>query len=246
MFSRLIRNIPTKGIQNTTKQPISKSNPSIFISLHPVNRVHTNRNEQSLSTKIAMFTGNVQMLSQNDRVMKRIWEKRQKRLTNATNKFLAKFQKENFKIKCVELYVRGAGSFDDTQDNTQRDVHISLRGIAHTSVVLIAENQLAFLLDRVVEGIRLTELKIDDTTQKIAECHGFKPHEMVKINSYENIDLTSTQIAEFIHQESQRPYHVLMNSCVQFAIYFHQQFLIARKMRQAYKLLKEKQIIYRM
>lgn len=239
MFPRLVRRIPLANVQNSVRQRVVRNTSSMLAFHQPIQwqiqSMHTNRNDQSWSSKIGMLTGNMQMTTNESRIMQRVWEKRQKKLTKATDKWLTKFRDENLKIKSVELYIRQAGSFDDSEDNAQRDVHISLRGIAHTSVILKAENELVFLLDRVVEGIRLTELPIDENAQKIQKCNKFKPDEMLKINSYD-IDLTSKQIAEFIEEEAKRPYHVLLNSFVQFAMYFHARFLYAYKLRKAYRL----------
>jgi len=137
-------------------------------------------------------------------------------------------------FETAEIYIRKAGSFDDAEDNGQREVHIALRGIAHTVVVLKSGEQ-SFLLDRVVEGIRLTELKINDETLQIEKCNKFKPEEMVKLSTYNDIDLSSVQIAEWIKKESETEYNVIRNNCVQFSFYFYQHFLSGLKLQRFIK-----------
>merc|ERR1719410_1041500 len=136
--------------------------------------------KSSISHSIGMLTGNTSMTSSSSttnkskRIMDRVWEKRKKKLQKATNLILSRFETESMKFDCIELYIRKAGSFNESEDNAQKEVHIALRGIAHTVVVLKSGSS-AFLLDRVVEGIRLTELQMDEETQCIEACARFKP-----------------------------------------------------------------------
>jgi len=193
---------------------------------------------KSMQESFGMLTGNAAMANKGNRIMQRVWEKRRKKLEKATNGILETF-KSGLKFESAEIYIRKAGSFDDSQDNAQKEVHIALRGIAHTVVVLKAGNQ-RFLLDRVVEGIRLSELKYDEEKQVIEKDNKFKPEEMVKLSTYNNINLSSIKIAEWINKESKTQYNVIRNNCVWFSFYFHQQFLSGLKMQQFYNSLKDK------
>eukprot|EP01084_Bolivina_argentea_P282987 484550_1 len=113
----------------------------------------------ALTTSIP--TGSGSGSERDSRIMERVWQKRKDRLQKATKSILEKFQSKDLKIGSVEIYMRNGGSFDDTDDNAQRDVHIALRGIAHTVVVLkLNDGKSCYLLDRVVEGIRLSELTL--------------------------------------------------------------------------------------
>jgi hypothetical protein len=185
----------------------------------------------SLAQSIGMFTGNAALTSKNDRIMQRVWEKRKQRLVRATTGILEKFKSKKINFETAEIYIRKAGSFDDAEDNGQREVHIALRGIAHTVVVLKCGAE-SYLLDRVVEGIRVTELQMNDETRKIEKCNKFKPEEMVKLSTFKNINLSSVCIAEWINKESQTQYNVITNNCVQFSFYFYQQFLSGLKAKQ--------------
>eukprot|EP00484_Ammonia_sp_Unknown_P011485 CAMPEP_0197052248 /NCGR_PEP_ID=MMETSP1384-20130603/26753_1 /TAXON_ID=29189 /ORGANISM="Ammonia sp." /LENGTH=114 /DNA_ID=CAMNT_0042484925 /DNA_START=112 /DNA_END=452 /DNA_ORIENTATION=+ len=99
--------------------------PSLTSSISP----------QSVIQQIGMFTGNQKLSTKQDRIMERVWEKRKQKLWKTTSVTLDKFTTEKINFEAVDIYVRGAGSFDDAEDNGQRDVHIALRGIAHTVVV---------------------------------------------------------------------------------------------------------------
>jgi len=192
--------------------------------------------------RLGMLTGNTKIDNKNSRVMQRVWQKRQKRLMKATNAVMEVFRTKEIQFKSAEIFVRKAGSFDDSEDNAQREVHIALRGIAHTVVVLkSADSSNTFLLDRVVEGIRLTELKVDkEDSNKIEKCSKFKPEEMLKLSTYNNIGLSSLDIADWIDMQSKTEYNVLTNSCVQFSFYFHQHFLSGLKTRQVLKAMRTK------
>eukprot|EP01084_Bolivina_argentea_P160225 279031_1 len=191
---------------------------------------------ESMTESINMLTGNTTQISKNDRIMQRVWEKRKQRLFKATNNILEKFQTKNIKFQTAEIYIRKAGSFDDDEDNNQREVHIALRGIAHTVVVLKCGTE-SYLLDRVVEGIRLTELSMNNQME-IEKCNKFKPEEMVKLSTFNNINISSNVIAEWINKESQTQYNVIRNNCVQFSFYFYQHFLYGMKIKQLINQLK--------
>jgi len=211
---------PTQKIKKSGRWFSAIPMPSLSSSISPI------------TESIGMFTGNASMANKNNRVMQRVWQKRQQRLMKATSHILERFKTGNLKFESAEIYIRAAGSFDDSEDNGQREVHIALRGIAHTVVVLKTGDQESYLLDRVVEGIRLTELKINQKTQKIEQCNKFKPDEMVKLSTYKNIDLSSNKIAEWINKESQTEYNVISNNCVWFSAYFYQNFLAGLKVQQ--------------
>mmetsp|Transcript_1711 Transcript_1711/g.1432 ORF Transcript_1711/g.1432 Transcript_1711/m.1432 type:complete len:287 (-) Transcript_1711:935-1795(-) len=212
--------------------------PSLTSSISPREMMPAIPGYKSMTESIGMLTGNTTMANKGNRVMQRVWEKRQKKLEKATNGILETF-KSGLKFESAEIYIRKAGSFDDSQDNAQKEVHIALRGIAHTVVVLKAGNQ-RFLLDRVVEGIRLSELKYNEETKVIEKDNKFKPEEMVKLSTYNNINLSSVKIAEWINKESKTQYNVIRNNCVWFSFYFHQQFLSGLKMQQFYHSVKGK------
>ena len=214
--------------------------PSLTSSISPREMIpgYIENGYKSMTESIGMLTGNTTMANKGNRVMQRVWEKRQKRLAKATNGILETF-KTGLKFESAEIYIRKAGSFDDSEDNAQREVHIALRGIAHTVVVLKAGNQ-RFLLDRVVEGIRLSELKYNEETKTIEKDNKFKPDEMIKLSTYNNINLSSIKIAEWVNKESKTQYNVIRNNCVWFSFYFHQQFLSGLKMQQFYQSIKEK------
>ena len=213
--------------------------PQIASSLSPKDMI-----PKSVTESIGMFTGNTTMANKGSKIMQKVWEKRQKKLAKATNEILEKFAAGNgIDFKSVDIYIRKAGSFNDNEDNAQKEVHIALRGIAHTVVVLkTGNNDTTYLLDRVVEGIRLTELKYNQETKEMEASNKFKPEEMIKLSSYQNINLSSLKIAEWIDNESKTKYHFLRNSCVHFSFYFHQHFLAGLKMQQFYHSLKEKMI----
>jgi len=166
--------------------------------------------------------------------MDRVWEKRKKKLQKATNEILCRFESESMTFDNIELYIRKAGSFNESEDNAQKEVHIALRGIAHTMVVLKSGSN-AFLLDRVVEGIRLTELQIDKDTQCINECNRFKPNEMLKISAYNDVGLCAHDLSKWINDESQTKYNMITNSCVHFSFYFYAHFLYGFKTKQFVK-----------
>jgi len=209
------------------------SMPSLTSSISPKEMIPSYKTMQE---SFGMLTGNAAMANKGNRIMERVWAKRQKKLEKATNGILETF-KSGLKFESAEIYIRKAGSFDDSQDNAQKEVHIALRGIAHTVVVLKSGNK-RFLLDRVVEGIRLSELKYNEEKKIIEKDNKFKPDEMIKLSSYNNINLSSGSIAEWINKESKTQYNVISNNCVWFSFYFHRQFLSGLKMQQFYQSLK--------
>eukprot|EP01084_Bolivina_argentea_P105778 189428_1 len=68
----------------------------------------------------------------NSNIMQRVWKKRQEKLFKATSNVLNTFKNKNLTFSNVEIYIRKAGSFDDSENNKQKEVHIALHGIAHT------------------------------------------------------------------------------------------------------------------
>merc|ERR1712228_744665 len=160
--------------------------------------------------------GSTSMTIKSKRVMERVWEKRQKKLQKATNLILSQFESKSMNFDSVEVYIRKAGSFADSDDNAQKEVHIALRGIAHT----------------VVEGIRLSELTLNAHTQCIEASNRFKPDEMYKISAYNDMELSSLDIVKWINTESQTKYNMITNSCVHFSFYFYFHFLSGIKTKQ--------------
>lgn len=175
--------------------------------------------------------------AKSERIMERVWQKRQQRLLKATSGVMDTFKSKNMSFESAEIYIRKAGSFDDAEDNGQREVHIALRGIAHTVVVLRCGDE-AFLLDRVVEGIRLTQLQTEAESRAIVSCAKFKPDEMLKLSTFDGVALSSRDIAEWVEVEGRRRYHVLFNSCVNFSLYFYQRFLCGLKAQRAVQALR--------
>ena len=108
---------------------------------------------------------------------------------------------------------------------------VALRGIAHTVVVLRSDDG-TFLLDRVVEGIRLTKLAVDAQTGEVEECPKFKPSEMLRLSTHRQLGLSAAAVADWIEVESKNEYNVITNSCVNFSYFFHQHFLRGLKTRQ--------------
>jgi len=237
-----IKPIHTKKQTKTTTTTPKKPKLSRWFSTIPLPSLTSSISPKSITESFGALTGNATMTNKNDRVMQRVWAKRQQRLFKATSGILEKFETEHVNFETAEIYIRSAGSFDDAEDNGQREVHIALRGIAHTVVVLKCGKE-SYLLDRVVEGIRLTELKINDETLQIEKCNKFKPDEMVKLSTYNNINLSSVQIAEWIKKESQTQYNVITNNCVQFSFYFYQHFLSGLKIQQFIKSFTAKQTL---
>jgi len=188
--------------------------------------------------KLGVFVGNSAMANQNSRVMQRVWAKRQKQLRKRTGAVMDIFKSEALQFDSTEIYVRTAGMFDDAEDNGQREVHIALKGIAHTVVVLRSSSGGIYLLDRVVEGIRLTELTVDPETGDIETCPQFKPQEMLRLATHRNLGLSGSDVCEWIESEGEREYNVITNSCVNFSYYFHQHFLRGLKTRQFVDSLK--------
>jgi len=186
---------------------------------------------KKMTERLGQFVGNSAMAHQNNRVMQRVWAKRQQRLYKATSAVMEVFRANAMRFESAEIFVRTAGMFDDAEDNGQREVHIALRGIAHTVVVLKSECGSTYLVDRVVEGIRLTALSLDDEGQ-IEECPKFKPAEMLRLSTYRNLTLTGAEVADWIEEEGKNEYNVITNSCVNFSYYFHQHFLRGLKTRQ--------------
>lgn len=184
-----------------------------------------------MTERLGQFVGNASMANQNSRVMQRVWEKRQKRLYKATNAVMEVFRSKSLQFESAEIYVRTAGMFDDAEDNGQREVHIALRGIAHT-VVVLRSNEGTYLLDRVVEGIRLTELSVDASTGEVEECAKFKPNEMLRLSTHRQLGLSGSRVADWIEVESKKEYNVITNSCVNFSYFFHQHFLRGLKTQQ--------------
>jgi len=168
--------------------------------------------------------------------MARVWQKRQQKLLKATSAVMDTFRTQNLSFSSAEIFIRNAGSFDDAEDNGQREVHIALRGIAHTVVVLRCGEE-AFLLDRVVEGIRLTALEVD-SEGAIVSCAKFKPKEMLRLSEFEGLSLSSRDIASWVEVEGARRYHVLLNSCVNFSFYFYQRFLCGLKAKRAVQSMR--------
>eukprot|EP01084_Bolivina_argentea_P090226 162619_1 len=179
-------------------------------------------NIPSLNQSNGMVTGDQSMTTQRSLIMRRVWEKRKARLYKSTRETLRHFEAQNMTFDTARLYIRASGSFDDSKDNAQKEVHIALRGIAHTVVVLQSSHG-TYLLDRVVEGIRLTDLEINEETQTITKCNKFKPDEMVQLWTFNDINLTSDSIADWINQQSQTEYNIITNNCIWFSFYFWQQ-----------------------
>lgn len=175
--------------------------------------------------------------AKSERIMERVWQKRQQRLLKATSGVMDTFKSQNLSFDSAEIFIRKAGSFDDAEDNGQREVHIALRGIAHTVVVLRCGGD-AYLLDRVVEGIRLTQLEVEPQSGAIVTCAKFKPNEMLRLSAFEGVGLSSREIAEWVEVEGRRRYHVLLNSCVNFSFYFYQRFLCGLKAKRAVQALR--------
>eukprot|EP01083_Nonionella_stella_P080573 221490_1 len=196
-------------------------------------------NLPQLTQSIGVLTGNQAMSTKHDRIMNRVWEKRKKKLYKSTSETLSHFEAQNMKFDTAQLYIRASGSFDDSEDNAQKEVHIALRGIAHT-VVVLQSGPVSYLLDRVVEGIRLTELEINPETQTIMKCNKFKPDEMVKLGTFNDLNLYSSAIADWITQESQTEYNMITNNCVWFSFYFWQHFLLGLKTQQRFHSMKRK------
>jgi len=216
---------------NTQQNTMTQTSSSRWFSAVHLPSLTSSISPQSVIQQIGMFTGNQKLSTKQDRIMERVWEKRKQKLWKTTSVTLDKFTTEKINFEAVDIYVRGAGSFDDAEDNGQRDVHIALRGIAHT-VVVLKSNSICYLLDRVVEGIRLTELEINPQTNTIVECPKFKPHEMVKLATFNDIELSSPAIADWVEEESKTKYDVIKNNCVWFSFYFYQQFLYGRKLQK--------------
>eukprot|EP01083_Nonionella_stella_P070129 187473_1 len=173
---------------------------------------------QTQGAKLALTSWFKPSFSHNKRddIMQKVWAKKQQRLSKETGAILQELAQNSVRFESAQIYIRKAGSFDNADKKAQQ-VHIALRGIAHTAVILKCNKNKMYLLDRVVEGIRLIELK-DMNGSK------FKADQMMKLSSSSEIDLCSTQIADWIQSESQRKYDALTNSCVQFAFYFYLQF----------------------
>jgi len=177
--------------------------------------------------------------AKSERIMARVWQKRQQKLAKATSAVMDTFKTQNLCFSSAEIYIRKAGSFDDAEDNGQREVHIALRGIAHTVVVLRHGGD-AYLLDRVVEGIRLTQLEVEPESRAIVTCAKFKPNEMLRLSAFEDVSLSSRDIAEWVEVEGARRYHVLLNSCVNFSFYFYQRFLCGLKAKRAVQSVRSR------
>jgi len=162
----------------------------------------------------------------NEEILRRVWQKRENRLKKTTGVSIERLNGVDVAVKNVEFWIKNAGSFDETQDQTkQSDVHIALRGIAHTVVLLQLEDKAWYLLDRVVEGIRLSPLETNNSTH-FGKCTKFDPKEYKKIKSYNNVrDLSSKNVVDFVQEHSKTKYHSITNSCVQLSWYFYQQFL---------------------
>ena len=247
---------PIRGAPMTNFKVCYRTNSNLPNTSHPTPETpvdslesNTPRTSGGMNTPTTLpkerqgiLTGYTKMPNKKIRIMERVFQKRKKRLMKATNAVMEVFKTQDIQFKSAEIFVRKAGSFDDSEDNAQREVHIALRGIAHTVVVLRSANSTnTFLLDRVVEGIRLVELKVDkDDNNKIEKCSKFKPEEMLKLSTYNNIGLSSQNIADWIDMEAKTEYNMLTNSCVHFSFYFHQRFLSGLKTRQFFEALKTK------
>jgi len=200
-------------------------------SLSTISSFTSSLSPKKMTERLGQFVGNSAMAHQNNRVMQRVWAKRQQRLYKATSAVMEVFRSNALQFESAEIYVRTAGMFDDAEDNGQREVHIALRGIAHTVVVLRSECGSTYLVDRVVEGIRLTALTVDGEGQ-IEECPKFKPQEMLRLSTYRNLALSGAAVADWVEEEGKNEYNVITNSCVNFSYYFHQHFLRGLKTRQ--------------
>merc|ERR1719384_617315 len=111
---------------------------------------------------------------------------------------------ENLRIKSIEIWTKSAGSFID---NSQRKkIHIALRGASNTSVVLkLHGSDSCFMLNRVSNGIRLSQLPLNDDGESIADCNLFKTQEMVKLFKCENItNLPINRISELLNDEESK------------------------------------------
>merc|ERR1719233_1067758 len=155
---------------------------------------------KAMTERLGQFVGAAAMANHNNRVMQRVWAKRQQRLYKATSAVMEVFRANAMRFESAEIFVRTAGMFDDAEDNGQREVHIALRGIAHTVVVLKSECGSTYLVDRVVEGIRLTALTVDGEGQ-IEECPKFKPQEMLRLSTYRNLALSGAAVADWVEEE---------------------------------------------
>jgi len=216
--------MPSMNLPSMALPSISAALPSLpsLSSLSP----------RAMTERLGQFVGAAAMANHNNRVMQRVWAKRQKRLHKATSSVMAMFRAEAMSFESAEIFVRTAGMFDDAEDNGQREVHIALRGIAHTVVLLRESNtQRLFLMDRVVEGIRLTELALSESGA-IEKCAHFKPAEMLRLSMHRNLALPAADVADWVEAEGKNEYNVITNSCVNFAYFFHRHFLRGLKRRQ--------------
>jgi len=73
---------------------------------------------------------------------------------------------------------------------------------------------------------------LDAATGDVVECPQFKPHEMLRLATHRNVDLSGGDVADWIEAEGKREYNVITNSCVNFSYYFHQHFLRGLKTRR--------------
>jgi hypothetical protein len=176
--------------------------------------------------------------SKTAQMMAKVWKKKQERLSKKTGASLAELEANPGVFDEVEIYVRSTGSWDQNEEHS-REVSIALRGFAHTVVVLRNKKGGCYILDRVVEGIRLSPLELASDGHSISKCAKFAPDEMLKLMSYCDVSLSSVEIAQWIKQQSQSQYHLVSNNCVWFSLFFYERFLAHDTLKRFYQRIKE-------
>eukprot|EP01084_Bolivina_argentea_P316551 548751_1 len=110
---------------------------------------------------------------------------------------LTKDTDNTLQIKAIEIWRNSTSSYMDN----------ALQGIENASIVLKLQNSNScFVLTRVVDGIQLSRIPLDEDGESISDCVLFHQQQMVKLKSYSNdVDqLSMTALAESIINEQSK------------------------------------------
>jgi hypothetical protein len=154
-------------------------------------------------------------------------------LKHAREKIILKWQqREEFNFQKALIVMRPISSTalsalkPDVKENESdlSDVSLAAFGMFH-SMILLRSNENDFLLDRCVEGIRLTALEdMGESFECLLKCFEHKqPVSLVIFGEY-NIQLSSHDLAKWIQEESLFEYNFFKKNCIHFAWKFASKF----------------------